>query len=401
MRPATIDLEDRLAEAAGVLNAANAKMIALVAEALDAGEWRGEGIRSPAHWLAWQAGMSSGRAAEYVAIAGKRAQFPTITEAFERGELAVEQFGAIVKGAPVWADDKVLYLATQCTVAQLRKIMRDRYFDDGTPDEIEAPKPKNRLHTSHTDAGRWRISGEADPHAGAIIDNALDEARDALFRNGQEDVSNVDALVEMAKRSLRAVGSVSRRDNYTVRLHLDAKANVSTTAGWRLPPAVAEQILCDAAIVPVWETEGIPFNQGRTTRVIPKYLREAIKRRDKGSRAPWDTSVKHTEIHHIEHWRDGGATDTSNLIEISARIHDLIHHGKLSVEGNADDPTGLTWRDQHGRILDNAGTPVPPARLPTPESKYEHPNGGRLDCNYVGWVSDEELARRRQAASNR
>jgi hypothetical protein len=283
----------------------------------------------------------------------------------------------------------------------LRKIMRDRYFDDGTPDQDDTPTPKNRLNTSHTDQGRWRISGETDPEAGAIIDNALDEARDALFRNGHKDVTNIDALVEIAKRSLHAVGSVSRRDNYTVRLHLDAHANVSTTAGWKLPAAVAERILCDARIVPVWETEGIPFNQGRTTRVIPKHVREAIKRRDKGSRAPWDTSVKHTEVHHIQHWQHGGATDTSNLIEISDRIHDLIHQGKLSVEGNADDPTGLVWRDQHGRILTNAGTPIPPTRLPTPTSNYEHPNGGRLDCNYICWVSDQELARRREAASRR
>src|SRR3990170_689193 len=110
MGAATTELQDRLAEAAGVLNVANAQMVALVAEALGSGEWEGEGIRSPAHWLAWQAGMSAGRAGEYVAVAAKRASFPTVFAAFERGELAVEQVGAVVKGAPAWADPKVLYL---------------------------------------------------------------------------------------------------------------------------------------------------------------------------------------------------------------------------------------------------------------------------------------------------
>jgi hypothetical protein len=157
---------------------------------------------------------------------------------------------------------------------------------------------------------------------------------------------------------------------------------------------IAERILCDTGIVPVWERHGIPFNQGRTTRVIPTHLREAVKRRDKGSRAPWDTSIKHTEVHHITPWSHGGETNTANSIEISQRIHDLIHQAKLSVEGNADDPNGLIWRDANGRILDNNGEPTPPASMPTPVGQYQHPNGGRLDCSWLGWVHDDQLTRR-------
>ena len=120
-------------------------------------------------------------------------------------------------------------------MAQLKKVMRAQFFDDGTPDDRQAPKPVDRLSTSHTDEGRWRISGEADPEAGAIIDAALDEARDALFRGGHTGVTNIEALVEIAKRSLAAVGSVSRRENHRINLHLDANAKLATTAGWKLP----------------------------------------------------------------------------------------------------------------------------------------------------------------------
>jgi hypothetical protein len=164
---------------------------------------------------------------------------------------------------------------------------------------------------------------------------------------------------------------------------------------------IAERILCDTGIVPVWERHGIPFNQGRTTRVIPTHLREAVKRRDKGSRAPWDTSIKHTEVHHITPWSHGGETNTANSIEISQRIHDLIHQAKLSVEGNADDPNGLIWRDANGRILDNNGKPIPPTSMPTPAGQYQHPNGGRLDCSWLGWVHDDQLTRRQQTTTTR
>ena len=123
-----------------------------------------------------------------------------------------------------------------------------------------------------------------------------------------------------------------------------------------------------------------------------------IKRRDRGSRAPWDTSVKHTEIHHIIPVSKGGPTDTWNLIEISQRIHDLIHQGKLSVEGNADDPNGLIWRDERGRILDNNGQPIPPNQMPTPATEYRHPEGTRLDRRWLCWTHPDELKRRRIAA---
>ena len=287
--------------AAGVLNVANARLIEIVQRVLESGEWRGDGIHSPAHWLAWRAGLSMGHAREIVAIADRRAEFPAMIAAFDRGELAVDQVAAVVKGAPAWADARRVgfrhaWHGGAVAVDDARPVLRRRPHNR----RAEPEKPTvDRLSTGNIEGGRWRINGEADTEQGAIIDAALDEARDALFRDGKSDVSNVDALVEMAQRSLNAVGSVSRRERHRVWLHLDAHANMATTHGWRIPEAIAERILCDAVIQPVWETEGVPFNQGRTTRVIPPRLREAINRRDRGSRAPWDTSIKHTEVHHI------------------------------------------------------------------------------------------------------
>ena len=96
MGAATTSLQDRLAVAAGVLNVANAQLIEIIAEALDTQQWQGEGIHSPAHWLVWQAGIAAGHARQLVAGAEKR------------GELAVDQVAAVVKGAPAWADAKVV-----------------------------------------------------------------------------------------------------------------------------------------------------------------------------------------------------------------------------------------------------------------------------------------------------
>jgi len=54
----------------------HAQLIETIAEALDTTQWQGEGIHSPAHWLAWQAGIAAGHARQLVAVAEKRSQFP-------------------------------------------------------------------------------------------------------------------------------------------------------------------------------------------------------------------------------------------------------------------------------------------------------------------------------------
>jgi hypothetical protein len=47
--------------------------------------------------------------------------------------------------------------------------------------------------------GSWRLLGRLDGDHGAVLDAALAEARDRLFRDGQRDVTWVDALVDIAE----------------------------------------------------------------------------------------------------------------------------------------------------------------------------------------------------------
>jgi hypothetical protein len=50
-------LEAELAEVCGQLNVLHARLVGLVGDALDAKAWVQWGILTPAHWLAWQAGL--------------------------------------------------------------------------------------------------------------------------------------------------------------------------------------------------------------------------------------------------------------------------------------------------------------------------------------------------------
>ncbi|MDJ0767866.1 MAG: DUF222 domain-containing protein [Ilumatobacter sp.] len=406
------DPDEKLAEICGVLNAYHAKLVAHVAGRLERDEWQGHRIHSPTQWVAWKTGLSPSRAKQIVQMAERRASFPAVTEAFERGELAVDQVDVVVSRAPAWADAQVVEYAATTTVHQLRCTMRDRFFtpdpdeanaeSDGSEPE-EAPVDRDRLSTGVTDDHRWRINGELGLDDGGIVDAALREAKDSLFERGNIDATWADALVEVARRSLDSVESPARRDRFRTWFHLDVTDGAMTnTGGWRLPDTVRDHLLCDGVVQPVWEQEGLPTSVGRTQRIVPDRTRRVIERRDRGCRVPGCTATRFVEIHHIIHWLDGGPTDTWNLVSLCPKHHRLHHQGGLGIKGDADAEDGLLFTDDRGNVIERCGRPRPPTDPPeVPAGRYLHPTGERLDMRWLGdnWIHPDELRRRREAAA--
>ncbi len=399
------DLDAELGEIAGQLNLINARLVELTERVLASDEWTRHGMKSPAHFIGWRLGLSPERAKQIVTVARHRGSFPNVVGAFDRGELSFEQVLEVVK-APAWADAKVLYMATISTVSKLRRAMRSNNFD-GEPDPPaepteradEAAPPVDRLWFGVADNGRWRINGEFGIDDGRLIEAALAERRDALFAEGNESVTWPTVLVDCCARSLSAVESPSRRDHYRTWIHIDVNAGgATTTDGWRLPRAIQEHLLCDGVVQPVWERDGVPFSVGRTQRIVPDRTRRVVERRDRGCRVPGCTADRFVEIHHIEHWVDGGATDTPNLVSL-CRFHHRIHHqDELGISGNADEFNQLVFTDRRGRPIAGSAPPsTPTTPLVSPTVAYEPPLRGQFDWNWIGlgWTHPDELRRRR------
>jgi hypothetical protein len=123
-------LEAELADVCGHLNALHARLVELTASALESGAWSQWGIHTPSHWLAWKAGLSRSHALTVVRLATRRAELPATFEAFERGELSIDQVAPIVAKAPVWADHEVCEFAKHATVTQLRSTLASYAFDE-------------------------------------------------------------------------------------------------------------------------------------------------------------------------------------------------------------------------------------------------------------------------------
>lgn len=196
--------EDRLLACAGVLNRATAELVEIVAGALADGSWEGDGCTSPAHWLRLKAGLSSARARQVVASARRRPALPETMDLFDQGQLTLEQVSVVVAHVPAAYEASVAEMAPYATVDQLRRATEDYAFDpaasvgpadsvggdanDSATNEPVPPVPSEpeepaTLSMSYLDRGRFQLRYEGPASEGALIESAIRETKDALWRH--------------------------------------------------------------------------------------------------------------------------------------------------------------------------------------------------------------------------
>ena len=386
-------------------------------------------------------GLSPARARDLVTIARRTAELPVCADAFRSGELSVDQMTAVARRAPWWTDTEICDLARNMTVHQLRTTLntypfpdiprrdddapsagpddRDTADDpddaddndgsaaetadsdpgengdagDGASDTADRTGPSSSAHPPDDELwfgfdtnGQFRMELRCDAATGELIQAALRESRDRQFHNDHPDVTWIDALRDVAERSLDRITEPSRRDRFRIDLHLDATTGTLTNpTAWRLPDAIRDHLTCNGLIAPTLFRDGIPVSVGRTQRTVPERTRRHIIHRDRGCRVPGCTQTHFLEVHHIIHWLHSGDTDTHNLIALCPHHHRLHHRGKLGITGNADTPDGITFTNATGTPITESGARPkrPTAPPPAPLKPYHHPLGERCDHRYI------------------
>jgi hypothetical protein len=374
------DIEERLRAVCGHLNVLHAELVELAAEALETGSWQGAGLRSLAHWLAWQGGLSPRHAAELARLAEARTSHPAVMSTFAAGAISLDQ-AAVATKVPDYLDERFAELATVSTVPQLRVMARAARPAPPIPRAAESEPLGESLSGWFDDGGRYHLRGELDADHGRILDAALHEARDALFHAGHPDVGWAGALVEIAQRSLDAVPA-ERRERFRANWFIDPADPVPArwADGLAVPQWLIDLLSCDGTVAPVFTDRAHPVSVGHTRRTIPDRTRRLVLRRDLNCRVPWCAQTRWLQVHHVVHREEGGDHDTCNLAALCPACHRVHHRGELGITGNADDPNGLTFTDSHGRTIDPAAHPTKPTGPPpTPPRPYDHPLGDRLD----------------------
>jgi hypothetical protein len=165
-----------------------------------------------------------------------------------------------------------------------------------------------------------------------------------LRSNGQR---RAEALLEIVGRAQSADARVARGPAEAdtcvyVTVGLEAlqrhegagEVLVSSASGTLLGVETLRRMCCDADLIPVvLGTDGQPLDHGRVERLFTRAQRRAVWRRDRHCTYPGCTAPgAWTQVHHVRHWADGGATDLDNAALLCQRHHTHVHDKRLWAE---------------------------------------------------------------------
>jgi Domain of unknown function (DUF222)/HNH endonuclease len=390
--PHIVELEqlgDEIAELSVHLEAATARLLELIREFDARGGW-GNGFRSCAHWLSWRVGLDLGAARERVRVARALATLPRLAQALARGQLSYAKVRALTRVATPETEERLLAVGLAGTACHVERIVRGWRRVDRIAEARETEKrhQSRALQVYHDEDGMVVIRGRLAPEVGAVLEKALEAAREALYQQARrtagnpEDVSaetssfaetpleqqQADALGLLAEAALHhALDPGAPGERYQVVVHVDAPALADPDApgqsaletGVHVSAETSQRLACDAGrVVMQHDRDGRVVEVGARTRTIPPALRRALQHRDRGCRFP-GCGVRFGQGHHIRHWAQGGPTTLSNLPMLCRRHHRAVHEDGYQVERQPDGE--LQFRRPDGRVL--PGVPPPP-RVP-------------------------------------
>ena len=409
-------LEAQICELAGHVAAATCRFLVLLGDFDARRGWAGWEMTSCAAWLSWKCQLTAGTAREHVRVARALRDLPVIRAEFAAGRLSYAKVRALTRIAAPGTEAGLAEIAGPMTGNQLERFARaHRQVSRADDDQARVRRRLTwRLDDDGSLAGTFRLP----PLAGAVLLQALRAAAaDPDHPRGGQDASVsaetpageapvaatpvtvtsshlADALLVIAETFLAGqVADAENPDVYQVIVHVGAGAlpAADPAGGTSQPPAAtsadvpaetppapghpadparchvedgpaisvstAQMITCTAALS--WllhDRDGSVLDAGRRRRRPGAALRRAARDRDHcRCRFPGCES-RRVDLHHIQHWINGGRTSLKNLISLCPYHHMLIHQrGYLIASAPAD---AFTFHRPDGTLL--PASPAPP-----------------------------------------
>jgi 5-methylcytosine-specific restriction endonuclease McrA len=409
-------LGDRIAELSAHLEAATARLLALIREFDARGGWN-TGFRSCAAWLTWRVGLAPGAAREHVRVARALGTLPALAAALARGELSYAKVRALTRVATPETEARLLAVGRAGTAHHVERIVRGWRRVDRLAEAREAARQHARraVHVYQDEDGTVVLRGRLAPEVGALLLRALDAARETLYqkRRAAEAVlpagdpateaptraqQQADALALLAETALHhELDPGAPRERYQVVVHVDAAVLADPAQpgqsvleeGSHVPAGTSQRLACDASrVVMRHDAAGRVVEVGARTRTIPPALRRALLHRDRSCRFPGCT-VRVGQGHHVRHWAQGGPTTLANLALLCRRHHRAVHEEGYRVERLPDG--ALEFRRPNGWLLPEVPAPAAVPADPVGVLRAQHDAEGlRLHARTAcpGWLGE-------------
>ena len=433
------ELESKITELWGYLNAATYRFLMLVGEFDRERAYERHGLANTAQWLNWQCGIGAVAGREKVRVARALEQLPEIADAFAKGEISYSKVRAMTRTATPANESVLVNVARHGTAAHVEKLVkRFRWTQRRDAAALSQHQHDDRRVSYFFDVDdQFILTARLPREVGAVVRKAFEVALEAVRESNNVSAEtqplvpaselHADALRLIAEGFLEhhgeKTGAGSSADRLQVVVHIDqsilAEQQAAAEAGEPhrceledgpvLALDTARRLACDATVVGIVEGEdGEPLDIGRKSRSIPLAIARALRARDGGCRYPGCDRNRWCDGHHIEHWADGGKTKLDNLITLCDFHHRLVHEGGYGLR-RTDDGLFVFTRPDGTRVEQNGtncfrGNILPPSqsahRVFTDSSRdylREHDPGLTITpqtsrCRWLGESMDYSMA---------
>ena len=324
----------------------------------------------------------SGRAAKRVTEAARQVdEMPNVGRLLDAGDLTLESvfaLGAAARqcgAAVVDGSDELLYQAATRDAGSFSRVARrfaQRHDPSAGGDLLKGQHNSRKADLFVGSDGMGVLNGEMDPVSFGLLEQAVDERKDYLWRKDGGRDGTPDAVRNNGQRSMDAIFELctglnaltheplAADDGPRSSRRLPAGRIIAVTAGvvdgtdpdglceiigvGPVPPSVLDRISLDDRLVgAIFGGDGQPVWLGRMERLanIDQYV--AVALRDRGC-VLCGAPMHRCKLHHVDEFcADGGLTDIENLVALCGGCHLWLHRTNRRVVRQVDAYGTITW----------------------------------------------------------
>ena len=197
--------------------------------------------------------------------------------------------------------------------------------------------------------GCLSVSGKFDPISASILKSKIGRLVENMFHSGDKEVPvevmpwiepndhrQAQALIALVNGASESASDVPARaeivvhvDLETLKSGLHAGGTCRTALGADLPVETVRRFACEAEILPVvLDGRSVPIDVGRSKRLATVHQRRALEAIHPTCAIPdCEVIFDHCNVHHIDYWENGGATNLGNMVPLCSRHHHAAHEG--------------------------------------------------------------------------
>ena len=355
LRAFMADIRTRQAKLDAQMLEANARMISLMHDPVT------PTFVIPERELVAHGGLTSREAREVVSRGLVTEVAPEMGAVLAAGDTTAAHVDALGRGLKIAGAERDAFMAhlpelveasTTMTASQFDQLVKETaksvVADDGLS-TFERQKRETFFKMRTEADGCLSVSGKFDPISASILKSKIGRLVENMFHSGDKEVPvevmpwiepndhrQAQALIALVNEASESASDVPARaeivvhvDLETLRHGLHTGGTCRTALGADLPVETVRRLACEAEILPVvLDGRSVPIDVGRSKRLATVHQRRALEAIHPTCAIPdCEVIFDHCNVHHIDYWENGGATDLNNMIPLCSRHHHAAHEG--------------------------------------------------------------------------